>query len=143
MKIHLVNTIHGLIPAYDEDYDEKKKLVIGEEYIAEIKQIRNPRLLRKYHSMIDTAWSYLPERTSNGFRKKEKFRGYVEVAAGYYEPFYHPRIRDWVEIPMSIAYANMDESTFEKLYEDVRDVIMTIIGQYVSVEEFEKNLSRY
>lgn len=36
MKIRLLNTARGLIPCYDDDFDEKKKLKIGEEYVAEI-----------------------------------------------------------------------------------------------------------
>jgi hypothetical protein len=32
MKILLNNTLHGLIPVYDKDFDEKKKLKIGSIY---------------------------------------------------------------------------------------------------------------
>ena len=34
MEIRLLNTPSGLKPLYDEDYDQKKKLKIGEIYKA-------------------------------------------------------------------------------------------------------------
>ena len=42
MTIHLINTTCGLVPQYDEDFDEKKKLKPGQFYTAEIKLQRNP-----------------------------------------------------------------------------------------------------
>lgn len=36
MKLNLLNTVQGLKPLYDDDFDEKKKLKIGEVYTAEI-----------------------------------------------------------------------------------------------------------
>ena len=41
MKILLHNTDRGLVPVYGSDFDEKKKLKIGEDYEAEIRQPRN------------------------------------------------------------------------------------------------------
>lgn len=52
MKLYLLNTREGLKPMYDEDYDEKKKLKIGEVYEAEIRQPRNLRFHRKYFALL-------------------------------------------------------------------------------------------
>lgn len=41
MKIYLQNTSMGLIPMADSDYDEKKRLKIGEVYEVSIKLARN------------------------------------------------------------------------------------------------------
>lgn len=143
MKLNLLNTSRGLIPCYDDDFEEKKKLKVGQEYVAEVKLCRNPAFHRKYFSLIGLAWDYLPERTSKGFRSKEAFRKYVEVAAGYYEPFYSPTRREWIEVPRSISFGSMDEAEFSELYNRVKDVIFTIIGPYITEEEFEKNLTNY
>ena len=44
MKLLLLNTTSGLKPMYDEDYEEKQKLKIGEVYQATIKTVRNYEL---------------------------------------------------------------------------------------------------
>lgn len=143
MKLNLLNTIDGLKPCYDEDYDEKKKLKIGETYIAEIRLVRNPRFHRLYFALINCAWAYLTESEEAGFRTKENFRKYLEVAAGFNDVFYSPKLAEWVEIPRSIAFDKMDEAEFRDLYEGVKNVIFKIIGDRVSEAEFERNLSNF
>lgn len=55
MKIKLLNTSVGLKPLYDEDFEEKKKLKIGEVYEATIKRPRNLSFHRKYFGLINLA----------------------------------------------------------------------------------------
>ena len=143
MTIHLLNTACGLVPQYDEDYDEKKKLKPGQFYTAEIRQQRNPLFHRLFFALLNCAWSYLPESVEKGFRSKDAFRKYLTVAAGYYEPFFSPTRGEWVEVPKSIAFDNMDDTEFHDLYEKVKDVIFNILGDYVSKEEFEMNLINF
>ena len=81
--------------------------------------------------------------TEKGFRSKDAFRKYLTVAAGYYEPFFSPVRGEWLEIPKSIAFDNMDEAEFRDLYERVKDIIFTILGNYVTREEFESNLINF
>ena len=61
MKIKLLNTSVGLKPLYDEDFEEKKKLKIGEVYEATIKRPRNLSFHRKYFGLINLAWEYQNE----------------------------------------------------------------------------------
>lgn len=143
MQLLLLNTPQGLQPCYDEDYDEKRKLRIGQIYEAEIWVPRNPKFHRLYFALINCAWEYLPEETAKGFRTKENFRKYLEVAAGFCEPFYSPETNQWMEVPKSIAYDKMDNAEFQELYDRVKDVIFMIIGDRVSEEEFERNLSNF
>lgn len=144
MKIHLVNTARGLlVPDSDADYEAKQKLKVGEVYTAEIKLARNYGFHRKFFALINCAWEFLDEKQTNGFRTVENFRKYVEVAAGYCEPFYSPKLKRWVEIPKSIAFDKMDQAEFEDLYARVRDVIDRILSHYVSREEFERVLMSF
>lgn len=143
MKLNLLNTPSGLKPCYDADYDEKRKLKLGVVYEAEIRLVRNYRFHKKFFALINLAWSYLPEKTQNGFRSVDGFRQYVTVAAGHYDTFYSPRRREWVEIPKSIKFGSMDEAEFSTLYDNCRDVIFSIIGRYVTEEEFENNLMQF
>ena len=143
MKLNLYNTPSGLKPVYDEDFDEKKKLKVGEFYTAEIKLVRNPNFHRLYFGLINLAWAYLPESQTTGFKTKENFRKYVEIAAGCCDVIYHPKFKEWVEVPKSISFEKMDEAEFRTVYDGVKDVIFSIIGRFVSQEEFERNLSQF
>lgn len=143
MKLFLLNTSHGLVPMYDADYDEKKKLKLGVTYAAEIKPARNFQFLKKYFSLINAAWEFLPESQQKGFREKELFRKYVEVAAGHCDLFYSPIRKEWVEVPRSIAFDKMDEAEFEDLYTRVRNVIDAILAPFITQEDFERVLLNF
>lgn len=143
MKLNLLCTPHGLVPMYDKDYDQKKKLKVGVTYVADVKVSRNVQFHRKYWALLNAAWSLLPERTSNGFRSLEGFRAYVTVAAGHYDLYYNPRLKEFVETPRSISFDKMDEAEFEDLYERTKDIIWAILGDYVSQEEFENCLMHF
>lgn len=87
MKIKLLNTPSGLKPMYDEDYEEKKKLKIGEVYEATIKRPRNLSFHKKYFALINLAWEYQNERAVEHFKHNiELFRKTIEVAAGWCDP---------------------------------------------------------
>lgn len=143
MKLNLLCTPHGLVPMYDKDYDQKKKLKVGVTYVADVKVSRNVQFHRKYWALLNAAWSLLPERTSKGFRSLEGFRAYVTVAAGHYDLYYNPRLKEFVETPRSISFDKMDEAEFEDLYERTKDIIWAILGDYVSQEEFENCLMHF
>lgn len=143
MKLNLLCTSRGLIPCYDEDYDEKKKLKNGEQYVADIKLVRNVSFHRLFFALVNTSWEYLPERLVNHFKNKENFRKYLIGAAGFTQPYFHPHLKEWLEIPKSISFESMDEAEFRDLYERVKDVVFLIIGKYVTREDFERNLANF
>lgn len=140
MKLMVVNTPRGFLPYGDDDYEEKKKLKIGDTYSVEIKVVRNLDFHRKYFAMISYAWEFLNEREIATFKTKENFRKYIEVAAGHCDVIFHPRLQEFVEIPKSISFGKMDNTAFSNLYQKVKDVIFSIIGERVSEQEFERLL---
>ena len=143
MKLLVINTPRGLVPYGDDDYEEKKKLKIGETYSVEIKVVRNLDFHRKYFSLISYAWEFLNEQETANFKSKENFRKYLEISAGHCEVIYHPRLQEFVEVPKSISFGKMDNTAFNQLYDRVKDVILTIIGNRVSKEEFEHLILDY
>lgn len=143
MKLNLLNTPHGLVPMYDRDFDEKKKLKPGTIYAAEIKVPRNYQFLKKFFALINAGYSLLPERTQNGFRSVDGFRQYVTVAAGYYDVFFSPRLQEFVEIPKSISFASMSEDEFSDCYNAIKDVIWGILGDRVTEDVFNNVLSNF
>lgn len=140
MKLLVINTPRGLLPLGDDDYEQKRKLKLGETYSVEVKVVRNVDFHRKYFALIAYAWEFLNEQETERFKDKENFRKYIEIAAGHCEVIFHPRLQEFVEIPKSIAFAKMDNTAFSDLYGRVKDVIFSIIGDRVTQEEFERLL---
>ena len=140
MKLLVINTHRGLVPLDDDDYEEKKKLKLGQTYSVEVKVVRNVDFHRKYFALIAYAWEFLNEQETERFKDKENFRKYIEIAAGHCDVIFHPRLQEFVEIPKSIAFAKMDNTAFSDLYGRVKDVIFSIIGDRVTQEEFERLL---
>lgn len=143
MKITCINTAHGLVPIDDDAYDEKKKLQIGQTYECEVKIIRNSKFHRKAFKLLNAAWSLLDENQQKAWRSKEGFRKYLTVAAGHYEVYFNPRLREFVEEPASWRFDKMDEPTFSDLYERMKDVIFSVLGDKVTEEVFERVLENF
>jgi hypothetical protein len=140
MKLLVVNTLRGLVPMGDDDYEAKKKLKLGQTYSVEVKVVRNVDFHRKYFALIAYAWEFLTEQEIANFKTKENFRKYLEIAAGHCDVLFHPRLQEFVEIPRSISFSSMDNASFSDLYRRVKDVIFSIIGNRVTQDEFERLL---
>ena len=140
MKLLVINTPRGLVPLGDDDYEQKRKLKLGETYSVEVKVVRNVDFHRKYFALIAYAWEFLNEQETERFKDKENFRKYIEIAAGHCDVIFHPKLQEFVEIPKSIAFAKMDNTAFSDLYGRVKDMIFSIIGDRVTQEEFERLL---
>ena len=140
MKFLVTNTPRGLVPLDDDDYEEKKKLKLGQTYSVEIKVARNVDFHRKYFALIAYAWEFLNEQETATFKSKDNFRKYLEISAGHCDVIFHPRLQEFVEIPKSISFGSMDNTAFSELYERVKDAVFSIIGNRVSEQEFERLL---
>ena len=140
MKLLVINTPRGLVPLDDDDFEEKKKLKLGQTYSVEVKVARNVDFHRKYFALIAYAWEFLNEQETSTFKSKDNFRKYLEISAGHCDVIFHPRLQEFVEIPKSISFGKMDNTAFSELYERVKDVIFSIIGDRVTRDEFERLL---
>lgn len=145
MKLKVICTPLGLQPIYEEDYDSKKMLKVGECYTADIRLIRNLQFHKKAFSLLNTAWSLLPERTQNGFRTIDAFRDTITVAAGFVDVFYDLGRKEYLEKPKSWSFDSMDNEEFSRLYDALKDVIWGILSKRVSItqEVFESYLANY
>lgn len=144
MKLLLLNTSQGLKPCYDNDYEERKKLKIGETYLADVKKPRNLQFHRKYFALVNCAWEYQNERVIEHFHHSvEAFRKTVEIAAGWFEPIYLMSKKEWSQAPRSVAFDKMDELEFRELYDNVKRVLFQTFLRNVSEEEFMKNLINF
>ena len=144
MKINLLNTPEGLKALADSDYEEKKKLKLGEIYTCEIRLMRNYKFHRKYFALINLAWEYQTQKTTAFFSEnKEVFRKTVEIAAGHFEQIYSIERREWVQVPKSIAFDKMDNAEFEKLYNNVKTVLFNTFLKHINEQEFLNQLLNF
>lgn len=127
MDIYVKCTALGLVPMYDPDYDRKKRLKEGEVYRVSVRKARNVTLHNKYMVLVKMGWAYLSERQRRYFGGVEGFRYSVEIAAGYYEPVYNIRRKEYEQRVKSIAFDKMGEYEFRELYRDVKNVILELL----------------
>lgn len=144
MKINLVNTSSGFKCASDEDYENKRKLKIGEVYSVDIKLKRNYQFHKMYFALINCAWEHQNEKRQNHFKNSiDKFRKSVELAAGHSETFWDIKNKREIEQVKSISFEKMDNSEFSELYDNVKNVLFEVFLNHISEQEFERELINF
>lgn len=144
MKLTLLNTVQGLKPCYDEDYNEKKKLKIGEVYTATIYKQRNLNLHRKFFAMIRVAWAYQTANRRIVFNNSiDIFRSTILLNSGICDRIWLAEKKQYVDIPRSLAFDKMDEKDFEECYSKCLDFILQRLVNHVSEEDFKKNIEEF
>ena len=143
MKLFVKNTISGLVPCDDNDYEEKKNLKLGEVYQVTISRPRNYEFHKKYFALINCAWECLNEKQTEFFKDINNFRKTMELAAGHSEMVYSINRKEYVEQVLSIAFDKMDNDQFQDLYNRVFDVILKYPLKNISEEDFINNLSNF
>lgn len=138
MKLNLIRrSDFSFVPATDEDMEKALKIKKGQAVEVTVKVLRNYKFHRKFFAMINTAYSFLTEPQREFFHNSVGgFRYTLEVAAGYYEEFYSVTRHEWIQKPKSIAFDKMDEAKFDKLYEDVVNVVFKIFLPNVDRDTF-------
>lgn len=144
MEIKLICTATGFKVCDDTDYEVKRKLKIGQVYSCRIKQLRNYSFHRKYFGLINCAWGFLSEPAREFFKQDvEVFRKTVEVSAGHCEKVYSLALREWVDMPKSIAFDKMTADEFSDLYERVKDVLFSVFLKDVKLSDFLRELVNF
>jgi hypothetical protein len=132
MDINLLNTARGLQPLYDEDFDEKKKLKVGEVYRAKIVRPRNIKFHRKFFALIKIGH----ENTKSVEMPLDAYRKYAIMKSGFIDLYATPK--GTLILPKSIAFDSMTEDEFEQVYNKVLDFI--IKDTEATKEDIENNL---
>lgn len=131
MKLLCKNTIAGLVPLYPADYDNKRKLKLGQDYEVEVKNPRNIMFHRKFFALLNIGH----ENTSLDM-PFESYRRYMIIKAGYFNSYHTPK-GIYYE-PVSISFSSMSQDEFEELYSRILDKIIDDIGS--TKEEIEDQL---
>jgi len=119
---------NGLVPDGAEASEWFSKAKPGARVIAKVTIPRNGRFHRKFFAMLNVAYqNWDKPQIDTPFGPAEcsydAFRNDVVVMAGYHELRGNTR-GEWRLKAKSIAFANMDEAEFQKLYSAVVDVIL-------------------
>ena len=129
MKLTVIPTSeYHLIPAYNSGYDKARKLKVGEEYEADIKQPRNPKFHRKFFAMLNVCLHhqpYIKNTTDEKFKNIDHLRNYLLIEAGYFEEFWTPK--GMMRKAKSMSFSKMDELEFNDLYSKVLDVVIKFL----------------
>lgn len=134
MKITLRNTISGLMPIYPSDWDSKKKLVLGQDYEADIKMPRNYQFHKKLFALFNIGC-----QNSKMDLPFEVYRKIMTVRAGYFTAYQTDK-GVYYE-PDSLSFTAKDEARIAEVYSRVMDAIINDIGS--TSEKIEKALIEF
>jgi len=134
LKIFCKNTATGLVPLYDSDMNEKRKLKLGEDYECVIKKTRNLQFHKKFFALINLGCDNSPREMPI-----DAYRAYVTMKAGWVDVYTTDRGK--MALPRSIAFDKMDENEFAELYKATIQVIIQDIG--ATQQEIEQNLINF
>lgn len=128
--IFLRKTPGGFVPEGGRDQDALRRFKIGEVVKAEVTKPRNLVFFRKWWALVDVGfglWEELcPPMQFRGQEVRpnpERFRKDLTILAGYGHPVINLNGEVRFEAD-SIAFGNMSEEDFEKLYSATIDVIL-------------------
>lgn len=108
---------------------------------------RNPKFHRKFFALMQVgfdAWDPGLEATHKGepvAKHFERFRKDVTIMAGFYEPTF--ALDGTLELEAkSIAFANMDDAEFERVYSAVADVLLAKVLRNYTREDLDAQVER-
>jgi hypothetical protein len=129
-RIYLRRVQQGFIPDTAEDWEKAKRYKLGAVVKAEVTNPRNLKFFRKFFALIQVGfemWEEVcPRLQYKGEEVKpsiDRFRRDVTILAGHH----HPVVNLKGELRMeadSIAFGNMSEEEFEKLYNATLSVLV-------------------
>jgi len=134
MKLLMRNTLSGLVPLYGSDFDEKRKLKLGNDYIVEVTNPRNIGHHRKIFALLNVG-----HENTDLDMPFDTYRKYILMKAGYFKAYNTPK--GVFYDAESISFANMPQDKFEEVYSRVLDKIIADIG--CTSEEIEKQLINF
>lgn len=120
MNIYCLVTPQGLVPIYDSDYEEKKRLKEGDRILCTIKKPRNYEFHKKFFALVRLCFDNLPETFY--FEDTESLLEDMKVHLNMYDIVVingYPHIKT-----RSIKFSKMDNLEFERFYNRAIDVIL-------------------
>lgn len=123
MKIYLKVLSSGLVPMYDSDYDEKKKLKIGSTVLADIKQPRNYEHHKKFFALLRLVVDNMPDSLQEKYPNTDVLLTEIKYQLGYFSTHITLSGRE-TYIPKSISFESMSQDEFNEFYNKAIDVVL-------------------
>ena len=136
MKITLVKQLNGTFKtAYNTDYENAKKIKVGEPYEFEYKLPRNYKFHKKFFALLELVFN-----NQEAYTNKEDLREDLTINAGYYRLTENMQGQT-VKRAKSISFASMDEAEFSELYNAIVNVVINWLK--ISREDIADNIEQY
>lgn len=138
--IYLRRTANGFAPDSDEDAKACSRFKMGEVVRADVVRPRNLNFFRKWWALVKVGYELWEETCPRHQHKGmdvlpefERFRRDVTILAGFAKPVVNIRGELRLEAE-SLAFGNMTEDRFDKLYSATIDVLLqkVLTGKGVS-----------
>lgn len=118
------------MPADDEAQEQCKKFRLGSLAKLDVVQMRNGAFFKKWWALVKLGYDYFVDTCeTQEFKGQQirpefdRFRKDVTILAGFYRPVWNVNGEMRIEAE-SLAWANMTEERFEKLYSATIDVLL-------------------
>lgn len=134
MKIILLKTDSGLIPAMGRDRELFAKIKPGKFVLVEIRQPRNIKQLKLYWSLIHLIF---PNQST--WKTEEDLSDAIKCAVGHCEQTTLKDGRLMVR-PKSISFSKADQEQWEAFFQDVINLVITKILPGVKEADLRREL---
>jgi len=143
MEIYVKCMPEGLVPMYDSDLENRKKLKVGEVYKVEVSLPRNYKFLKKFFALVRLVFNNLPEHIVRmlNVRSEEDMLDCFKLQLGLYRQVWHGR-RPVVKLG-SISFAAMDETEFQKFYNRCVDITLTTFLRGTSRQDLLEEVENF
>lgn len=139
MKIYCRVTSEGLIPLYDSDLDEKKRLKIGTDVEVEVKKARNIKFHKKFFGLLRLVLDNMPNWQKKHYEiyNEESFLLQIKEDLKLFK-----ECRGGRKEYISISFEAMDEYTFSRFYNIVTNLM---VAKYIhaSDNDIEEEIYKY
>lgn len=129
MKIYCRVTSEGLIPLYDSDLDEKKRLKIGTDVEVEVKKARNIKFHKKFFGLLRLVLDNMPNWQKKHYEiyNEESFLLQIKEDLKLFK-----ECRGGRKEYISISFEAMDEYTFSRFYNIVTNLM---VAKYIHTSD--------
>jgi len=119
----------SLVPADDKAIKKISKIAINDIVSVDIKQVRSYPQLKRFFKFVQITFEM-----QDHFTEKEAYRRWLAIKAGYYTTIVYPDGTVVLDSD-SIAFDNMEEAEFIKLFNSCINVFLTEFGTGVTEDE--------
>jgi hypothetical protein len=137
MKIPVVRTLSGWVPADDEAWRVTRRWDIGEIVKVDFKKARDQKSLSRYWVLVEIVL-----HNSEQFKTKPQVHEYFKRKAGHVIQIVEKSTGNIYEIADSIDYDTLDENEFQEVWRRVVDVVCMEILPGITEDELELEIMK-